>query len=168
MTRQTARAGLWLGGATVQIAVGSQPEVPGDHHQLVRLLELLIDRAVRAAHASTVTFAVEREGAGVRVRVIDDGKLVTRDEAAAMFDGRADVLITGVGGNHLFHNDGGGKFTDVTAAAGVGGTSDDWTTAASFIDYDNDGKLDLFVCSYVRWSRKIDFGVVRVDSEQCP
>ena len=86
-----ARAGLWLGGATVQIARGSQPVVPGDRHQLVRLLELLIDRAVRCANASTVTFAVEREGAGVRVRVTDDGKLVTRDEAAAMFDGRADV-----------------------------------------------------------------------------
>jgi CheY-like chemotaxis protein len=88
-----ARAGLSFGGATVQIAVGSLPEVPGDHRQLVRLIELLIDRAVRTAHASTVTFAVEREGAGVRVRVSDDGKLVTNDEAAAMFDGRANMPI---------------------------------------------------------------------------
>ena len=39
--------------ATVQIAVGSQSEVPGDSRQLVRLLELLIDRAIRGANGST-------------------------------------------------------------------------------------------------------------------
>src|SRR4051812_38894920 len=88
-----ARAGLSLGGATVQIAGGSLPEVPGDRQQLVRLLELLIERAVRRAHASTVTFSVERDGGGVRVRVVDDGKFVTHDEAAAMFGGRGDVPI---------------------------------------------------------------------------
>ena len=88
-----ARAGLSLGGATMQIAVGSQPVVPGDRFQLVRLLELLIDRAIRSANGSTVTFAVEREGAGVRVRVADDGKLVTRHEAAAMFASRPDIPI---------------------------------------------------------------------------
>ena len=88
-----ARAGLSLGGATVQIAVGSQPQVPCDRRQVVRLLELLIDRAVRGANASTVTFAVHPEGTGVRVRVVDDGKLLSRDEAAAMFDGRPDVPV---------------------------------------------------------------------------
>jgi two-component system, sensor histidine kinase and response regulator len=88
-----ARAGLSLGGTTVQIAGGSNPEVPGDRQQLVRLLELLIDRAVRRANASTVTFSVERDGGGVRVQVVDDGKHVTHDEAAAMFDGRREVPI---------------------------------------------------------------------------
>ena len=77
----------------MQIAGGSILAVPGDRQQLVRLLELLIDRAVRRAHASTVTFSVERDGGGVRVRVVDDGKFVTHDEAAAMFDGRRDVPI---------------------------------------------------------------------------
>jgi hypothetical protein len=71
-------------------------------------------------------------------------------------DGRPDVLITGVGGAHLFHNDGGGHFTDVTAAAGVGGDAKDWSTAAVWFDYDNDGRLDLFVANYVRWSRELD------------
>jgi light-regulated signal transduction histidine kinase (bacteriophytochrome) len=88
-----ARAGLSFGGATMQIAGGSLPDVPGDRQQLVRLLELLIDRAVRRAHASTVTFSVERDGGGVRVRVVDDGKFVTNDEAAAMFDGRREVPL---------------------------------------------------------------------------
>ena len=73
-------------------------------------------------------------------------------------DGRPDVFITGVGGSHLFHNDG-GKFRDVTAAAGVGGTSEDWTTSAAWLDIDNDGDLDLFVANYVHWSKDIDIAI---------
>ncbi len=71
-------------------------------------------------------------------------------------DGLDDVFITAVGGNQLFHNEGGGKFKDVTATAGVGGSTNDWSTCAAFIDYDNDGKLDLFVGDYIRWSPDID------------
>jgi hypothetical protein len=71
-------------------------------------------------------------------------------------DGLPDVFITAVGGNHLFHNEGKGKFRDVTAEAGVGGWADYWSTSAAWIDYDNDGKLDLFVCNYIRWSPALD------------
>ncbi|MGH7969919.1 MAG: FG-GAP repeat domain-containing protein, partial [Limisphaerales bacterium] len=71
-------------------------------------------------------------------------------------DGLPDVFISGVGGNHLFHNEGKGRFRDVTAEAGVGGAADGWSTSAAWIDYDNDGKLDLFVCNYVRWSAALD------------
>lgn len=71
-------------------------------------------------------------------------------------DGLPDVYITAVRGNHLFHNEGGGKFRDVTEAAGVGCGKESWGTSAAWIDYDNDGKLDLFVCNYVKWSREID------------
>lgn len=74
-------------------------------------------------------------------------------------DGLPDVFITGVGGNRLFHNEGNGKFKDATTAAGVAGATNDWSTCAAWIDYDNDGKLDLFVGHYVRWSREIDFEV---------
>jgi len=70
-------------------------------------------------------------------------------------DGLCDVFITAVGGNHLFHNKGKGQFREVTAESGVSGTNS-WSTSAAWIDYDNDGKLDLFVCSYVRWSADID------------
>ncbi len=74
-------------------------------------------------------------------------------------DGLPDVFISCVGGNHLFHNEGHGKFKDVTSAAGVGGNGKDWSTSCAWVDYDNDGKLDLFVCNYVRWSREIDMEV---------
>jgi hypothetical protein len=71
-------------------------------------------------------------------------------------DGLPDVLITAVGGCRLFHNDGHGHFTDVTATAGVGGDAGDWSTSAAFVDIDNDGLLDLFVCNYVQWDRQRD------------
>ncbi len=71
-------------------------------------------------------------------------------------DGLPDVFATGVGGNRLFHNEGNGKFREVTQTADVAGTNDGWSTSAAWIDYDNDGKLDLFVCNYVRWSPEID------------
>ncbi|MGI8602056.1 MAG: CRTAC1 family protein [Verrucomicrobiales bacterium] len=74
-------------------------------------------------------------------------------------DGRVDVFISAVGGGHLFHNEGGGKFREVTSAAGVSGDAADWSTSCAFLDYDNDGHLDLFVANYVRWSREIDFEV---------
>ncbi len=73
-------------------------------------------------------------------------------------DGDADVYITAVGPNRLFRNDG-GRFTDVTATAGVAGGPREWSTSAGFFDADNDGDLDLFVCNYVQWSRDIDFAV---------
>jgi hypothetical protein len=71
-------------------------------------------------------------------------------------DGHSDVYVTGVRGNHLFHNEGGGKFRDVTGDAGVGGAPDGWSSSAAWIDFDRDGRLDLFVCNYVKWSEEID------------
>lgn len=70
-------------------------------------------------------------------------------------DGWLDLFVTAVGKNMLFKNEQ-GKFVDVTEAAGVAGLDTDWSTGATFFDYDNDGLLDLFVCNYVQWSRDID------------
>lgn len=70
-------------------------------------------------------------------------------------DGDPDVLITAVGRNRFFRNDG-GVFTDVTDEANLAGDPEAWSTSAGFFDYDNDGDLDLFVCNYVRWTPEID------------
>jgi enediyne biosynthesis protein E4 len=74
-------------------------------------------------------------------------------------DGLVDVFVTAVGENRLFRNLGGGKFLDVTAEAGVAGDPQQWSTSAAWIDYNNDGRLDLFVCNYVQWSHEIDLDV---------
>jgi hypothetical protein len=71
-------------------------------------------------------------------------------------DGLTDVFLSTVGGGRLFHNLGGGKFKDVTTDAGVAGSPKDWSTACAWFDYDNDGKLDLFVANYIRWTKEID------------
>lgn len=61
-----------------------------------------------------------------------------------------------MGGGRLLHNRGEGRFADVTATAGVGGSPQDWSTACAWLDYDLDGRLDLFAANYVKWSREID------------
>ena len=70
-------------------------------------------------------------------------------------DGNLDAYVTALGGNRLMRNVG-GRFIDTTAAAGVAGEADAWSTGAAFFDYDGDGDLDLFVCNYVHWSPEID------------
>ncbi len=74
-------------------------------------------------------------------------------------DGWVDVFISGVYTNRLFRNLGNGRFADVTAEAGVGGSGRDWGVSCAFFDFDNDGRLDLFVANYVEWSRAMDFEV---------
>ncbi|HTO02959.1 MAG TPA: CRTAC1 family protein [Opitutus sp.] len=70
-------------------------------------------------------------------------------------DGLPDLYITCVGSNHLFHNRGKGRFEDVTELAGVGGEDNTWSTGAAWIDYDNDGRLDLVVGHYARWAQEM-------------
>jgi hypothetical protein len=70
-------------------------------------------------------------------------------------DGWPDIFVANVTQNRLYRNNGNGTFTDVTDKAGVGMPlykgEKMWSAAAGWVDYDNDGKLDLFVSNYCRW-----------------
>ena len=90
-------------------------------------------------------------------------------------DGWPDLFIGAVGGNRLLRNNAGKGFTDVTAKAGMA-QGPDWgslprtnfsqdkqvlpfPTTATFVDFDNDGKLDLFLCHYVTWAPGTDLSI---------
>ena len=60
------------------------------------------------------------------------------------------MYITALEGDRLFHNEGNGKFADVTKAAGIQNAN--FGTSAAWLDYDSDGKVDLFVANYVQWT----------------
>jgi hypothetical protein len=68
-------------------------------------------------------------------------------------DGYPDLYVTGYGSAILYHNNGNGTFTDVTAKAGVADEGG-WSTSAGWFDYDKDGWLDLVVTNYIEWSPK--------------
>ena len=68
-------------------------------------------------------------------------------------DGYPDLYVTGYGRAILYHNNGDGTFTDVTAKAGVADEGG-WSTSAGWFDYDKDGWLDLVVTNYIEWSPK--------------
>src|ERR1700732_1199382 len=100
-------------------------------------------------HDGTFTDVTDR--AGVR------GSGYSIGVAAADFDndGFTDIYVTGINQNILYHNNGNGTFTDITEHSGVAGISSGkkmLSVSAAWIDYDNDGRLDLFVTNYLDWT----------------
>jgi enediyne biosynthesis protein E4 len=98
------------------------------------------------------TFTDVTERAGLQ------GEGYSMGVAAADFDndGWTDLYVIGVNRNILYHNNGDGTFTDVTEHAAVSGVDENgrklWSVGAAWLDYNNDGLLDLFVTNYLDWS----------------
>jgi hypothetical protein len=96
----------------------------------------------------TFTDVTEKAGVAVGDRVCVGAVFCDYDN-----DGYPDLFVTSTrGGNILFHNNGDGTFTDVTAKAGVGHVGHSQT--ATFFDFDNDGYPDLFVTNTAHWTHK--------------
>jgi tetratricopeptide (TPR) repeat protein len=102
------------------------------------------------------TFVDVTEKAGVK------GEGYSMGVAAADYDndGDQDLFVAGVNRNILFRNGGDGRFDDVTENSGLTGVDSQrgkmWSVAAVWLDYDNDGDLDLFVVNYCKWTPEID------------
>ena len=113
-----------------------------------------------ALHFTDVTdqsgLDVHTYGMGVAVGDIDN-------------DGWVDVFRTGLTGSLMFHNNGDGTFSDVTRRTGT----DDrgwWGVSSSFVDYDRDGWLDLFIGNYLIYSLAADVHCLSVSGQRdyCP
>jgi len=96
------------------------------------------------------TFTDVTEKAGVAANMFAMGATVGDYDN----DGWSDLLVTAYDHSPiLYHNNHDRTFTDVSAKSGI--TTHSWTTSAVWFDYDNDGRLDLFLCSFV------DYGLSR-------
>jgi hypothetical protein len=81
-------------------------------------------------------------------------------------DGFEDLFLASAGGNALYHNNGNGTFTDVTAASGIGvKPKDTLSVVGAWFDYDRDGLLDLIVSNYTIWTPQIDFRCTMGDKD---
>lgn len=84
-------------------------------------------------------------------------------------DGYDDLYLTAIGRGRLFHNvsdgHGGRKFVESTESSGINDTG--FSTSSAWVDYDRDGKLDLIVCHYVKWSPETDVFCGTTIKEYC-
>ncbi|REJ85733.1 MAG: hypothetical protein DWQ30_01840 [Acidobacteria bacterium] len=117
-------------------------DVDGDGHlDLYFLTQIGSNELWRGRGDGTFENITERAGVGLAERISVTCSFADYDD-----DGDPDLFVTTVRmGNVLFRNEGGGRFTDVTAEAGLGHVGH--SSGATFFDYDLDGDLDLFLAN---------------------
>src|SRR5262249_29471523 len=91
------------------------------------------------------TFEDVTEAAGIRIDAYAMGCCVGDFDN----DGWDDLFVTGFGRNFLLRNQGNGTFADVTQAAGIRPRPGAWGTGCAFLDFNRDGRLDLYVANYI-------------------
>jgi enediyne biosynthesis protein E4 len=72
-------------------------------------------------------------------------------------DGHVDLFVTYYGQQVLYRNNGDGSFSDVTRASGLSQSKPRWNTGCAFLDFNRDGRLDLFVSAYVDYGDAMRF-----------
>ncbi len=97
------------------------------------------------------TFSDVTEKAGVK------GSGFAMGAATADYDndGDQDLFVAGVHRNQLFRNEGNGRFSDQSQTL-RSNLKNAWSVSAAWLDYDNDGDLDLFVVNYCEWNPTLD------------
>ncbi len=134
------------GDGYLDVLLLNNRRIPGGEVQGTPSLKLY-----RNNHNGTFTDATHQAG-------LDKQPLYAMGVAVSDYDndGRDDIYVTcALDTSRLFHNEGGGKFKDVTKEAGVSNAGN-WGTSCAWLDYDKDGKLDLFVCNYVKYRSLAD------------
>jgi hypothetical protein len=109
------------------------------------------DLVINADGSRTLHFTDVTAASGIDIRTYGMGVAVGDFDN----DGFVDIYRTGLSGSVLLHNNGDGTFRDVTKVAGVENRGG-WGVSAAFVDYDRDGRLDLYVGNYL---------VYRVDAD---
>jgi hypothetical protein len=116
---------------------------------------LLSGTLMEGSHATNRLYKNNRDG--TFTDVTDSAGLRRTGWASAVAigdynnDGFEDLFITCWGQNILYRNNGDGTFNDVTKDAGLLHEGTRWGSGCTFLDYDRDGRLDLFVANYLEF-----------------